>query len=314
MAILPKPCWLHIQVGYTPPAVALDANSSRNSISNGAFFQLSARLARYTGNSTYVDWAEKIYDWTEGVGLIDNLYNVFDGTDETINCSQVDHHQWTYNIGVFLYGSAVLSNYTNGSANWVERTQGFLSATATFFSPFTNGSNIMFEAACEPSYTCDVDQLSMKAYLARWLAATSVMAPYTAGRIGPLLQASALGAASACTGGADGGQPCGTQWYAGGYDGHTGLGQQLSAMEVMYALLVNETTPPLTSPGVIIRNVPDNVTSIVRATNTPTGPTSSRTARPLYGGSQGIAEPFGKPSAALLLTLWMILTAFATLS
>ena len=313
MANLPKPGWLHIQVDFPFPTSALDTDLRRNSISNGAFFQLSARLARFTGNSTYVDWAEKIYDWTAGVGLIDNLYNVFDGTDETINCSQVDHHQWTYNVGVFLYGSAVLANYTNGSADWVERTEGFLGASATFFSPFTNASNIMFEAACEPYYTCNVDQLSMKAYLARWLAATSVMAPYTAGRIGTLLQASALGAASACTGGADGGQPCGTRWYTGGYDGHTGLGQMLSAMEVMYALLVNETTPPLTSPGVVIRNVPDNVTSVLSATNMPAGPTSSQTARPLYDGSQGVAEPFGKPNAALLLMFCTMLTAFVTL-
>lgn len=29
----------------------------KNSISNGAFFQLSARLARFTGNQTYLDWA-----------------------------------------------------------------------------------------------------------------------------------------------------------------------------------------------------------------------------------------------------------------
>jgi mannan endo-1,6-alpha-mannosidase len=33
-----------------------------NTISNGAFFQLAARLARYTGNQTYIDWAEKVWD------------------------------------------------------------------------------------------------------------------------------------------------------------------------------------------------------------------------------------------------------------
>ena len=104
-------------------------------------------------------------------------------------------------MALYLYGSAVMQNYTNGSTIWVQRTSGFLEATATFFSPFANSSNIMFEAECELTGTCDVDQLSFKAYLARWLAGTSLMAPFTAGRVGMLLRASAIGASYACTGG-----------------------------------------------------------------------------------------------------------------
>lgn len=67
----------------------------KQSISNGAFFQISARLARYTGNSTYLGWAEKIWDWSRAIGLIDDLYNVYDGSDELNNCTGVDHHQWS---------------------------------------------------------------------------------------------------------------------------------------------------------------------------------------------------------------------------
>ena len=54
----------------------------KNSISNGGFFQLSARLARFTGNQTYVDWAGKIWDWVEGIGLMSTTYDIYDGTDE----------------------------------------------------------------------------------------------------------------------------------------------------------------------------------------------------------------------------------------
>jgi len=54
----------------------------KNSISNGAFFQISARLARFTGNQTYVDWAEKIWDWVEEIGLMSSTYDIYDGTDE----------------------------------------------------------------------------------------------------------------------------------------------------------------------------------------------------------------------------------------
>lgn len=38
----------------------------KNSISDGGFFQLAARLARYTGNTTYADWANKVCFWNYG--------------------------------------------------------------------------------------------------------------------------------------------------------------------------------------------------------------------------------------------------------
>ncbi|KAK5240259.1 hypothetical protein LTR16_010893, partial [Cryomyces antarcticus] len=119
----------------------------KNSISNGGFFQLAARLGRYTGNQTYIDWAEKIWDWSAGVGLIDRNYAVFDGTDLKINCTGVDHTQWSYNVGMYLHGAATLYNYTNGSALWESRTSGLLKASNTFFSPFSNATDVMFEPA-----------------------------------------------------------------------------------------------------------------------------------------------------------------------
>ncbi len=258
---------------FTPENAGYDY---KNAISNGGFFQLAARLARMTGNQTYVDWAERVWDWTSAIGLTDNLYNVFDGTDLKINCTQVNHNQWTYNVATYLYGAAVMQNYTNATEKWVARTTGLLDATSTFFSPYPNATNIMFEAMCERSSTCNVDQYSMKAYLARWLAGTSLLAPNTAGRIGQLLHASAIGASNACTAGQFG-NSCGAKWYTGGWDGTTGLGQQLSAMEVLYALLVNSTTPPSVLNSVRIRDAPPNIPMVL-----PDPPASS--ARPLYDG------------------------------
>lgn len=83
----------------------------KNSISNGCFFNLAARLARYTGNSTYADWAVKSYDWVTAVGLMSAKFEVFDGTDDTINCTRINHLQWTYNAGVYLLGAATMYNY-----------------------------------------------------------------------------------------------------------------------------------------------------------------------------------------------------------
>ena len=82
----------------------------KNAISNGAFFNLAARLASYTGNQTYADWAEKTWDWVNDIGLMNPQYQIFDGSDDTLNCSQVNHIQWTYNAGIFLLGAANMYN------------------------------------------------------------------------------------------------------------------------------------------------------------------------------------------------------------
>ena len=115
----------------------------KNSISNGGLFHISARLARYTGNETYVDWCEKIWDWMVGVHWIDENYNVFDGSGIADNCTTVDHTVWSYNPSILLYGTTMLYNYTNGAAVWQERTTKLLTNIAnTFFSPFPNATDV----------------------------------------------------------------------------------------------------------------------------------------------------------------------------
>lgn len=234
-------------------------------------------MARFTGNQTYVDWAEKVWDWVEDIGLMSSSYDIYDGTDEKINCSAVDHHQWTYNVGTFLYGTATLANYTNNSQIWVERTVGLLAATDTFFSPYTNATDIMFEAACELDASCNVDQWSMKAYLARWMANAAIVAPYIADRVKTRLQASAQGAAAACTSGTFG-NTCGSKWYINRFDNITGLGQQLSALEIVTGLLFNDTLAPRHLPQVTISTVP--LTALPTTVAAISDPTS--TADPLH--------------------------------
>ncbi|KAI9826983.1 MAG: hypothetical protein M1819_007077 [Sarea resinae] len=216
----------------------------KNSISNGCFFNLAARLAKYTGNDTYTDWAERTWDWVTSVGLIDHNYYIYDGSDDTMNCSQVDHLQWTYNAGVYLLGAAAMYNYT-GSDVWKERVNGLLNATDVFFSPTV--TNVMYEVACEPGNTCDTDQKSFKAYLARWMAATTKLAPWTYDTIMPKLAASASAAAEQCSGGTDG-VTCGLQWTKGStWDGTYGVGQQMSALEVIQSNLIASAASPVTN-------------------------------------------------------------------
>lgn len=85
----------------------------KNSISNGCFFQLAARLARYTGNNTYAQWAETAYDWTVQSGLMSSRYEIFDGIS-TSNCTDMDIIQWTYNAGTYIAGAAFLYNMVSG--------------------------------------------------------------------------------------------------------------------------------------------------------------------------------------------------------
>ncbi|RYP58294.1 hypothetical protein DL769_009014 [Monosporascus sp. CRB-8-3] len=216
----------------------------KNSISNGGFFQLSARLARMTGNDTYFDWAQKVWDWSDSVGLIDKQwYFIYDGVDAKDNCATVNPHQFSYTQAVYTYGAAVLYNYTNGDEVWGDRTAKLLKGARVYFSPFENATNIMYEAACEPYGICNTDQKSFKGYVSRFLWATTRMMPSTLPEIRTLLTASAIAAGKACSGGEDG-TTCGQKWYTGGYDGVPGLGQQTSALETVQGLLAQEATPP----------------------------------------------------------------------
>ena len=83
----------------------------KNTISNGCFFNLAARLARYTGNQTYADWATKVWNWTHAVGFMTDDYSFYDGASIDGNCTNFDHVQWTYNAGVYLLGAAAMYNY-----------------------------------------------------------------------------------------------------------------------------------------------------------------------------------------------------------
>ena len=86
----------------------------KNTISNGCFFNLAARLAVYTGNSSYAEWAERAWDWMFDVGLASSDFHFFDGTDDTHNCTQISHIQWTYNAGVMLHGAANMYHFVCG--------------------------------------------------------------------------------------------------------------------------------------------------------------------------------------------------------
>lgn len=97
-----------VNVGYD----YLDTHTASN------FFLLSARLARFTGNKTYTEWAEKAYQWTEDSKLVDK-FHVFDGASAKENCSSVGKIQWSKTHAVFTEGAAVMYNLVSTSTPYL---------------------------------------------------------------------------------------------------------------------------------------------------------------------------------------------------
>ncbi|UPK97622.1 hypothetical protein LCI18_008557 [Fusarium solani-melongenae] len=251
----------------------------KNSVSNGGFFQLAARLARATGNSTYLDWANKVWDWSWEVGFIDKRnYHVYDGASVLDNCEKTTYHSFTYTSGIYLYGAAVLANYT-GKPEWEERSKRLLNGTDWFFSPFDNSTDIMYEAACETVNTCNWDMSTFKGYLSRFMYQSIQMQPSLKDHVERFLVPSAQAAAKTCTGGKSG-RECGMRWWVGGFDGNPGLGQQMCALEIVQGLLLDDLPVPLQGDQIkVVRSTDWNKESKVKATPTPS-PTNTEKPKP----------------------------------
>ncbi|KIW68988.1 hypothetical protein PV04_04895 [Phialophora macrospora] len=234
----------------------------KNAVSNGGNFQLAARLAYVTGNQSYADWATTVYEWMESSVLMQtdpstgNLF-IWDNTDSNNNCTDQTRYIWTYNYGTLLVGAAYMYNYTNGGQVWLDRVNTILNSTLSLFFPAEYGGSIMSEVLCESTNVCDQDQKSFKAYLARWMAVTSLLVPQTAGQIVPKLQASAQAAAGQCDGGSTG-RECGMQWYTTTWDTTTGVGQQMAALSVIGSTLNRDSlTPKSTRTGATSKGDPN---------------------------------------------------------
>ncbi|KAF4986414.1 hypothetical protein FGRMN_10839 [Fusarium graminum] len=215
----------------------------KNSISQACFFALGARLALFTGNESYADWADKTWEWMEGTEFIDpKTYYVYDGGHIGNNCTKLVPYQFSYNAGGMILGAAAMYNFTE-SPVWKTRLDNLLEGAKVFFQG--PQKNIMSEVACEPVKLCNLDQTSFKAYLSRWLAVTTQWAPHTRDTIMPLLRASAVAATDKCTGG-ENGQMCGLYWTKDKFEGEITVGQEMAALEVTLACMVQDRPAPLT--------------------------------------------------------------------
>ncbi|KAL3962123.1 hypothetical protein ACCO45_003646 [Purpureocillium lilacinum] len=213
----------------------------KNSIANGCFFNLGARLYRYTGNKTYLDWAVKTWDWMDQVGFIDNSsYAIYDGADSNKACKELNRAEFSYNNAIFAQGAAFIYNAT-GESIWKQRTEKLVQYGLKTFFP----QGVAVEISCENAGTCTTDMLTFKGFLHRWYAVITQIVPSTAATIAPVLKNSTAAAIRQCTGAALGRQ-CGFKWASGAYDGKTGAGQQMSVLAAVSAQLIGSARGPVT--------------------------------------------------------------------
>lgn len=243
----------------------------KNSIANGCFFNIGARLARYLDNETYLVYAEETWDWMVGVGYVDESYNVYDGGHVEYNCTDINKAQFSYNVAIFAQGMAYLYNYvrftlkdppalffqyyfllekkiltvyfqqTNGGEKWKTALDGLVENALNVFFP----NDTAYEIACEDQGTCTTDMLSFKGYVHRWLSQITWLAPYLSDKILPVMRTSAERGLATCTGG-DNGRRCGFTWSKGVFD-ETGAGQQMNVLAAVSSLLVSQVDGPVTN-------------------------------------------------------------------
>jgi mannan endo-1,6-alpha-mannosidase len=209
---------------------------------NVAYANLGARLSLLgKNNETQTKLVQSTFDTLNSLGLIDENFNVFDGTDSSA-CSDgefpfgisifpghkalpippfqdlpengilmqpfaVSHLQFSWTAALALEAAAVAYNSTGGDNKWKKVVDGLVNRTVDLFFP----DGVAKEIACESRSTCTVDMTFFKSFLHRSLASTAKVAPYTAALILPVLKSSAAAAVKNCTGG-DNGRMCGLYW------------------------------------------------------------------------------------------------------
>ncbi|OJJ50702.1 hypothetical protein ASPZODRAFT_11558 [Penicilliopsis zonata CBS 506.65] len=263
-----------------------DGYSTKNAISNGGFFQLAARLARYTNNETYTQWAEKVWDWSGTTPLLkESEWTIADTTNVNAQCQDHGDIQWTYNYGTYLSGAAYMYNLTDGAEKWKEGIDGLMNTTLREFFPSEYGGMVMSETACEGLMNCDRNQDCFKGFLSSWFAFMTTIVPYTYSEIIPRLQGSAVAAAKQCTGGANQ-TLCGRRWYQDTWDGTTSLEEAMSATSVFTSNLIihQKNAAPFThSTGGTSQSNPSAGTSDPKSS-------SSIATRPITAGDRAGAS------------------------
>ncbi|KAI0431568.1 family 76 glycoside hydrolase [Xylaria sp. FL1042] len=213
-----------------------------NTVANACYFNIGARLARYTNNDTYAELAEKTWDLIWRLGYISDEYDVYDGA-HLPDCTEINKAQFSYNAAMLMQGCAFLYNHTN-NATWKDRLDGMADGIIRVF--FAD-DDVAYEPSCEPPPgSCNSDMQSYRGYMHRWMANSVQLVPDLATKIMPVLKKSAAAGVKQCTGG-DNGRMCGFHWTSGTYDGLQSASLEMNVLGALSALLMPSVSVPLTN-------------------------------------------------------------------
>jgi len=94
--------------------------SPRNTVSNGPNAEVGLMVYQATGDSYYLQWAEKMYDWVRTCLLAPNgMYYDHLNSDST---GAVNTAEWTYNQGVMI-GAGVLLYQATGDQTYLQQAE-----------------------------------------------------------------------------------------------------------------------------------------------------------------------------------------------
>jgi len=119
----------------------------KNAITNELFLSVAARLHLRTpgdnGPGSYLDWAQRTWNWFKNSGLINKSNLVNDGLNDS--CKNNGQTTWTYNQGVILGGLVDLYKSTN-DPSLLAQAQAIADAAIKKLAP-----NGILREPCEPS-------------------------------------------------------------------------------------------------------------------------------------------------------------------
>ncbi len=135
----------------------------KNAITNELFLLLAARLhLRTPGDSDYLAWAQREWDWFRSSGLINGVNLVNDGFDAA--CRSNRQTTWTYNQGVILAGLTDLYRAAHDQT-LLDQAVAIADAATT---RLVTADGILREP-CEPA-SCGADGTQFKGIFVRHLA------------------------------------------------------------------------------------------------------------------------------------------------
>ncbi|KAK4183481.1 glycoside hydrolase [Podospora australis] len=220
----------------------------KNALSTAVYINLGGRLARFTGNETYGEIAERSWDWLTEVGYIDAKNNVYDGAHVQKNCTDINRVQFSYTPAVLLEGAAHLYNSTTGEeqTRWRDRLIAMTNRTLDVFLQ----KGVHIEVACELRSTCTPDMVFFKGIFLRAFANVAQLAPFLHDDLTEAFKTNAEAAVKTCTGG-DNGRRCGFTWAEEGDDGEGKIPGTLNALSALDVLLIDEVSQKSlsTAPG-----------------------------------------------------------------